>query len=505
MASKSKLTVQQILASPKLPSLPTVAVKILELTRDPNVKLSDITNVVQNDQALSGKILKTVNSSFYGLAKPCPTISRALTYLGLSTVKSLALGFSLVDLTKRDAGGLDLISYWRRGIISAAVARRVAMFTRACDSEEAFIAALMQDIGMLAIDACDPSAYQQVTDVAGDNHRKLSAVEQQMLEFTHPLIGSELGRKWRLPDMLVEAIAFHEQPDRSDLKYPRLLRVVWLAIDITETFSSEDSSTLLARARRQAAQHFQMRAVDFDTLITSATEDARALSSLLKVAIGSMPDVSALMEEADEARIQNELEAQRRTTELARSNEELARTVYIDALTGTANRKRFDEELQLQFDTACSGIGTVGVIMVDADKFKRVNDTLGHQAGDAVLAELGARILKAVGDQGTACRYGGEEFAIIVSNADRMSVSQLAERIRLAIQSMPVDLRQLECGAKEYAITASFGVAVYDADHASRFTTPQHLTQAADRALYAAKESGRNCVRVFTAKPKIAA
>src|SRR5262245_6791812 len=116
-------TLEQVLSCPNLPSLPTVAVEVLALTAKSNADLNEISRVVQNDQALSAKILRTVNSSFYGLSKPCPTITRALTYMGLSTVKSLVLGFSLVDWTRQGEGGFDMIDYWRRSAYGAAAAR----------------------------------------------------------------------------------------------------------------------------------------------------------------------------------------------------------------------------------------------------------------------------------------------------------------------------------------------------------------------------------------------
>ncbi len=111
---------EKILSSPDLPSLPKVAMELLELTRDPDVELMEIARLVQYDPALSSKILRTVNSSYYGLAEPAPTIKRALTYLGMNTLKSLVLGFSLIDVTKQSQNGFDLIDYWRRGLFSAA-------------------------------------------------------------------------------------------------------------------------------------------------------------------------------------------------------------------------------------------------------------------------------------------------------------------------------------------------------------------------------------------------
>ena len=99
------ITIDDLLACSSLPSLPTIAVKVLELSRRETTSIEEIAAVVHNDPALTAKVLKTVNSSFYGLAKPCPTISRALSYLGLSTLKSLVLGFSLVKVSQSGKSG----------------------------------------------------------------------------------------------------------------------------------------------------------------------------------------------------------------------------------------------------------------------------------------------------------------------------------------------------------------------------------------------------------------
>ena len=85
----------------------------------------------QNDPALAAKVLRTVNSSYYGLSKPCPTISRAVSFLGLNTVKSLTLGLSLVDIGQSVEAGFDLVSYWRRAVYCAAASRIVARMSGA--------------------------------------------------------------------------------------------------------------------------------------------------------------------------------------------------------------------------------------------------------------------------------------------------------------------------------------------------------------------------------------
>src|SRR5580700_11012861 len=115
---------KKIQQCPNLPTLPTVAVQILDLAGKPNIDIAEIARVISKDPALSSKILRTVNSSFYGRSHNIGTISHALVILGLQSVKTLVLGFSLVTtLSKTKGGGFNHIKYWRRSFFSATAAR----------------------------------------------------------------------------------------------------------------------------------------------------------------------------------------------------------------------------------------------------------------------------------------------------------------------------------------------------------------------------------------------
>ena len=104
-----------ILNCPSLPSLPAVAIRVLELTSDPDVRMDELAKEIQFDQGIAAKILRTVNSSFYGLRKRCSSIEHALVMLGLNPVKSLVLGFSLVSSVKGEEGDeFDYLGYWER-------------------------------------------------------------------------------------------------------------------------------------------------------------------------------------------------------------------------------------------------------------------------------------------------------------------------------------------------------------------------------------------------------
>jgi diguanylate cyclase (GGDEF)-like protein len=135
----------------------------------------------------------------------------------------------------------------------------------------------------------------------------------------------------------------------------------------------------------------------------------------------------------------------------------------------------------------------LSLIMLDVDHFKNFNDTFGHEAGDAVLRDLGGILQRNVRGGDIACRYGGEEFTVIMPEAS-IEIGRLrAEMLREAVR----ELHLVHAGKSLGAITLSLGVACFP-EHGRR---RQHLMQAADAALYEAKGAGRNCVIVSTAKP----
>ena len=162
------------------------------------------------------------------------------------------------------------------------------------------------------------------------------------------------------------------------------------------------------------------------------------------------------------------------------------REAYTDPLTGLPNRRAFDAHFGPSIDRADRFDEPVALIVCDVDDFKAVNDRHGHQIGDGVLQAIGATLQRGVRAVDLCARFGGEEFVIILPRTARLGAVELAERLRRAIEARP-----LRVEGRELRVTASFGVAIYPASVTSR----DDLLAAADRALYAAKRDGRNCVR----------
>lgn len=173
--------------------------------------------------------------------------------------------------------------------------------------------------------------------------------------------------------------------------------------------------------------------------------------------------------------------------QLIEESEKLEEEATHDSLTGMLNRGAIMRALQRIAAESARTRNALGLIMADIDHFKRLNDEFGHAVGDEALKEFAHRLKHALRQGDHLGRYGGEEFMIIMPNATIDIIKGTAERLRQAISASPFDV-----GGESRTITASFGVVI---SHEAKYS-PQSALAAADRALYAAKNGGRNCVVV---------
>ncbi|MFF2321247.1 PleD family two-component system response regulator [Agrobacterium sp. NPDC058088] len=159
----------------------------------------------------------------------------------------------------------------------------------------------------------------------------------------------------------------------------------------------------------------------------------------------------------------------------------------VDGLTGLNNRRYLDNHLKILFDRAAVRGRPISICMTDIDRFKLVNDTYGHDVGDEVLREFAARIRSTVRGADLACRYGGEEFVVVMPDTPKELAASVAERLRAIVEDTPFYVRSIDT---ELSITASLGIAT----SSGAFGAPDEILKQADRALYEAKHAGRNRV-----------
>ena len=163
-----------------------------------------------------------------------------------------------------------------------------------------------------------------------------------------------------------------------------------------------------------------------------------------------------------------------------------------DPLTGLFNRRYMEESLEREFGRAKRNKTAIAIIMMDMDHFKRFNDTFGHQGGDALLRSLGDLLKRTTRGQDIACRYGGEEFALVLTDSSLQGALQRCEHLRQEVKQLSVEYAGQLLGA----VTISMGVALYP-DHG---TNSSDVMRAADQALYHAKREGRDRISIWTAE-----
>jgi diguanylate cyclase (GGDEF)-like protein len=497
----------RIKSCPNLPSIPAVAVEVLDLAQKPEVDMAEIARVISKDPALSGKLLRTVNSSFYARSQAVGTINQALVILGLQSVKTLVLGFSLVTNLSKIKGkekGFKHLAYWKHSIYAATAARTLAARLGIVQQEEAFLAALLMDIGMLVLDAVVGEAYGEVCAQAR-THDDLPVAELAALGLTHADAGGILAGVWKLPPLLAVPIArHHATAEVQDPALRKLTELVHLAGRCADVFVDDQAAGPIAAVRELCKAQHTLGDAAADALLSEVAQKTKETASLFEINIGSTADYEAVLKRANEALVDITLQTQAQASALqaqastlTKQNEQLRVRAETDALTGLANRGRLDQFLAEQFHIAVEGGLPLSLLLIDLDKFKDTNDRHGHQAGDSVLKMIGKLLATAVRSQDLAARYGGEELVLVLPATSRPTAAAIAESIRRAIAANPV-----KSDGDALAVTASIGVATYEAG--SPLKAPAHLLKAADLAVYAAKHAGRNCVRVFTmaaAKP----
>ena len=178
----------------------------------------------------------------------------------------------------------------------------------------------------------------------------------------------------------------------------------------------------------------------------------------------------------------------RAASRLVRIQKQFRRLAETDSLTGAANRRAFMQFLELATDRARRHQIPASVIMIDLDHFKRINDSHGHAVGDRVLIDTVSTIQKCLRDCDMLGRLGGEEFAVVLHDTDRIAAAAAAERIRASVEAMKIQTN----GRVSVPVTASLGVTTVRC--ADGLDTPESLLQDSDEALYEAKAGGRNRV-----------
>ncbi|MCC6237908.1 MAG: GGDEF domain-containing protein [Dehalococcoidia bacterium] len=479
---------ERVLASPNLPTLPVAAMRLVQLAQDPEVEIDDFAKVISTDPALTSRVLRAANSSYYGLANNVATIPRAVMVLGLSTVRMLALGFTLVQ-TMRGAEGphFDYTAFWRRNLLTGVGARLVATKLRTADPEEAFIGGLLHGVGILAIQGTIPKEYAGVVAASRGDHKLLTELERKRWDTDHAEVAAQLTQAWTLPPNLVAAVTYYLNVDECPADARELARCVGFGRLLVEASGELNPGEAYRDYLANAASWYGLSEPEAANLFLDVQRDAGETRDLFELPDWGGPNPAELLQRAHVALAELSLHAVEEQVRWRKEAETLADEVATDPLTGVANRRALSGRLMRELEIARSTGSPLSVLMIDLDRFKTINDTHGHGRGDELLRALAGVLRRGVRPRDLVARYGGDEFSVLLPGSGVRAAMFVGERLRQGVEKL--DVRDDE--GKRLTITASFGVAEYDP---LKHEGPEPLIAAADEALYEAKRGGRNQV-----------
>ena len=476
-----------------LPTLAPVAMEVIRLADDENASMADLAAAISSDPGLAARLMRLANSAMYGQTKEVTNLDRATALLGLKTVKLLSLGFSLV--VNMNQGSIDTSSIWRRSLATSVLARRLAADTDRRLSDDAFIAGLLANIGKLAM--ADDGPY--VAAVTEHGPWLTPDQERTALGFTSDQVTAKVLHAWGLPALLSRIIAEREAPadEGTEATLAAVLQVADSAAMLLLADADEDKASALESLRISAAGHLGLTLTQIDGVISDVSPELDDIATMFDLqAITTIPITDIVIAaQAHMAKLSLDVvtalsHEQQRNQELATDNERLAAEASTDPLTGLPNRRTFDAYLDNQVEGRVRKprSSAIGVIMIDLDRFKSINDNFGHGVGDQVLKEVGTRILQATRRGELSARVGGEEFAIILPDITATELALASERFRSLIGDTPI-----ETSIGPLPVTTSVGAAY---THQPTSGSGNTLLSQADAALYEAKNAGRN--RVMT-------
>lgn len=218
-------------------TLPVVALRIMRLVDDPKSSVQEVNDVIASDPALTARVLKIVNSSFYGLSREIGSIDRAVVLLGLNAVKNIAIAASLDKVFRPDQIGTDFDArdLWTHSIAVATGARELAIKARHAMPDEAFLAGLMHDIGiMIEMQTCRSKFVEALTMLADDQSLTFREAEQQSIGATHELFGIGLCRDWNFPLHIEFVAGFHHRP----MELPETVRILPAIVHVADILAA---------------------------------------------------------------------------------------------------------------------------------------------------------------------------------------------------------------------------------------------------------------------------
>lgn len=281
----------------RLYSLPAVAMQVLELTESSKVDTRALKQCIETDPALTGKILRVVNSSLYGLSREVSDLNQALALLGTKPLKLLVLGFSLPAGLFEGIVGDVLLRYWRHTLVKAVSAREIAETFWRRAGDEPFIAGLLQDLGALLLIQELGEPYVRFLEEVVGHSAEIADLERESIGFEHTQLTAHLLRHWKLPTLLVNSVCLSTPPSSDDAPSTLVSQILRLA-ELVARLLADGQADALPKLLEEGHAACGIGRPAVEELVAGLEEKVKQLADTLNVDLAGGTDYGQLLREA---------------------------------------------------------------------------------------------------------------------------------------------------------------------------------------------------------------
>jgi HD-like signal output (HDOD) protein len=214
VATKNEIIDFQLQKLDSIPSLPNIVMELIKLVDNPMASTRQVEELLSKDQGITLRVLRLANSAYYAIPGGAKTVGRAITYLGMNTVKQIVLSASVFDAFKKlNSVDFSLMEFWKHSFGVGVTAEVMAKHKKIPDVDEVFVCGLIHDVGKLALLMVDPKEVQKTLAYANEKSKTMHQAEMDLSAPEHAHWGAVLAKKWKLPVLLQSAVQYHHTPN----------------------------------------------------------------------------------------------------------------------------------------------------------------------------------------------------------------------------------------------------------------------------------------------------
>lgn len=493
----------------KLPSMPSSAFNIMQMVLDPEISLEILSKGIEQDIALSTKIIQLVNTPRFATSQSILDLKHAVVVLGLRTIKNLALSLCVMDSLK---GALEEDIYntiFNLSICNATTTQLLSTENKLDNVNDSFFCGLVQYFGLFVLADVMKERYGELYQESLDKGLRFTTVLEENIHVKHNEIGYNLARKWRLPQRVCDTLKYQEterlssitEASESDIK---IFETIQLSMLATEIFISPGKALNIEKFKASYQKFYNSEPSKAEKKLTRLGRKINDALAKMSIDLPTQTSYTAVLKEANKelSSINFKYEAMYHEVNLVNEqlsvankklkgkNKQLMQVAAYDFLTGLHNRARFEKELKVYLSLSQRRNHPMAIIFIDIDNFKAINDEQGSPIGDELLSLAAKKIVECCRDDESVARIGGDAFGIILPNLKtEQDPSYLAERILKTFQgSFTLNNTVIK------GVTPSLGIACFP----FAGTSVQQLIKSANAALACVKKAGKNNFQYFT-------